>query len=119
MSIEQERADHFANWRAARRAAIEDPGQFSLCEMIIRDLLSTIDVSNPIYAGLLGRYNTGLLGLLKEWQVIDNEYTRDKRLSKQFTGQSLKAEARIRFWNELYDDYYREFKTHSLITTTK
>jgi hypothetical protein len=114
MSVTEERAEFFSNWRGAIKEC-----DYTLCEDNMNFLLTSLDESSDSWISLSGLYNDGLLSLIKELGEIKDQYNRDKRLSVGFTAAALQEERRRKFWIELYDLFYKEFRKKSLISATK
>jgi hypothetical protein len=110
MTVETERAEHFATWRTARRDF-----DYTLAEDAVRDLLSTLDPGGDLRASLALKYNTGLLEMFTDMGNIIGNYNKDKRLSKGFQALALQQERMRQFWSELYDVFYMEFTHHDLL----
>lgn len=114
MTVNEERAEFFSQWRAAIKE--ED---YTLCEDNMNFLLTSLDESADSWIYLSSQYNDGLLSLIQELGDIKERYNKDKRLSKGFTAMALQQERRRKFWVELYDQFYKEFRKKSLISATK
>jgi hypothetical protein len=114
MTIVEERAEFFSQWRGGLREE-----NYTLCENSMNFLLTSLDESSESWINLSNKYNDGLVALIKELGDIKDQYRKDKRLSKGFTAAALQDERRRKFWMELYDLFYKEFKKKSLISQTK
>ena len=110
----EERAEFFSQWRGAIKEE-----NYTLCEDNMNFLLTSLDENSDALQILSRQYNNGLLALIHELGEIKDDYNRDKRLSKGFTAGALQQERRRKFWMELYDLFYKEFKKKSLISSTK
>lgn len=114
MSVVEERAEFFSQWRGAIKEE-----NYTLCEDNMNFLLTSIDESSESWSYLSSKYNNGLVSLVQELREIKDRYNKDKRLSKGFAAMALQQERRRKFWMELYDQFYKEFKKKSLISVTK
>jgi hypothetical protein len=114
MTIVEERAEFFSQWRGAIKEE-----NYVLCEDNMNFLLTSLDESSDSGVDLSNRYNLRLLVLIKDLGDVKDLYRQDKRLSKGFTASALQDELRRKFWMEIYDLFYKEFKKKSLISQTK
>lgn len=114
MTIVEERAEFFSAWRSAIREC-----DYTLCEDNMNFLLTSLDENSDSWISLSASYNNGLLSMISELGEIKDQYNRDKRLSVGFTAAALQEERRRKFWMELYDLFYKEFRKKSLISATK
>jgi len=114
MTIMEERAEFFSQWRGA----LKDEN-YTGCEDAMNFLLTSLDESSDSWINLSKSYNNGLLSLIQDLGEIKDQYNQDKRLSKGFQAQAMQMERRRKFWIELYDLFYKEFKKKSLISQTK
>jgi len=114
MTLTEERAGFFSEWRTALKEE-----NFTLCEDNMQFLLTSIDNHSDSWESLVAKYNGSLEELILDLARIKDEYNRDKRLSKGFQANALQNEKRRSFWLAMYDAFYQEFTRKSLITVTK
>jgi hypothetical protein len=114
MTIVEERAEFFSQWRGAIKEE-----NYILCEDNMNFLLTSLDESSDSWIDLSNKYNVKLLVLFKGLGDIKDQYRQDKRLSKGYAASALQDELLRKFWMEVYDLFYKEFKRKSLISQTK
>jgi hypothetical protein len=114
MSVMEERAEFFAQWRSG----IKDEN-YKLCEDNMNFLLTSLDDHSRSWSFLSNNYNNSLSAMIQELGEIKNLYNQDKRLSKGFAAETMQMDRCHRFWIELYDLFYKEFRKNSLVSVTK
>jgi hypothetical protein len=115
MSVEEERLDHFTAWRVARRGAVSDETQYTVCEMLVRDLLSTLEPSSQVRIKLEGTYNREFSRMLRDFRDSTMAYVKRKKPSTGAAAIAFQEARRLEFWNQMYDLFYYEFKHNTLI----
>lgn len=109
MSIENERVEHFAVWRNARRNY-----DYDLCENCIKDLLTTLTEHSELKVLMIDKYNNYLKNFIRDLEIIKMQYEKDKRLTKGVEASRTQEERQRQFYDELYDVFYHFFVTNSL-----
>ena len=114
MNVGEKRAGLFSQWEAARNIEA-----WHLCELSMRDLLDTLDKKSAIYIRLLNLYNTQLSARDRRTIEFNNEYMRERRLTKKLVINQRQEENLRRFWIDLKSDFFEVFREEGQIPFEK
>lgn len=114
MNVGEKRVGLFTQWENARNVEA-----WYICELSMRDLLDTLDKKSTVYIRLLNLYNSQLSARDRQTIKFNNEYIRERGLTKKLSINQRQQENLRRFWIDLKSDFYEVFREEGLIPFDK